>query len=733
MRYPRKGDFIGGITATIIPFPWAMALGAMIFAPLGPKFITMGIAAGMIAIFVSNFSTAFLGSMPIMHNAPFSLSSFMLLAALQSITTHLGDMSSEENVLMAVTLLFFIVFMSGAFQCLFGIFRVGNLARYIPYPVLSGLLNGSALLIILAQIRPILGLSVSINILDISRVYPLIQWLTLIVGIVTCIAVWLGPKINKKIPAPLYGLIAGSSIYYTFISLGFSDKLCSVLGTVSSVLPSLRYGATFSEFFKNTIHSPLILELMPLAIGVAAINSLSTLVVCSAGDNIRGERSNSNKELFGQGFSNMLNGLLGGISTAGSMPSTLSNYKYGGRTLYSRAISGIFALLILLFLHPLIAKIPHAVLAGLLIMIAINAADAWSFHLLFRIKSVWTNKDKTAFGNIFIVSMVTLTVIMFGIFRALGVGLAISIISFIIRMGKSGIRRELQADTFHSNTKRGKKEMEILEKEGESIVILELEGALFFGTAEKVATRVEEYIKDTAKFILLDFKKINEIDSTGAKIIKQLKKKCDRKNITIYLSAIWGKSSSFSELENFFSKDQLQACCYCDLETSLSVAEDKLLDDILGKERYTKEISLEELEVFELFEKEEIEYIKKYLIKKTYKPNEQIFKKGETGDSVYFIMKGRTHIFLESHGSRQRISTLCRGTTVGEMALIEKRPRSADVFASEEVVCLQLTTKELNEITQENSIVALKILKGIAKELSTRLRISNRIQVHLKN
>ncbi|MFC1814242.1 SulP family inorganic anion transporter [Thermodesulfobacteriota bacterium] len=496
-----KGDLSGGVISALIPFPKAMALGVLVFAPLGPDFISFGIIAGLIALIISNVTVAFLGAMPIMISAPYSLSSFMLLAALNIIIGKLGgNISNTAMASVSVAFLFLTIFLSGGFQCLFGLCRIGDLAKYIPYPVLAGLVNGSALMIIFFQIKVILGLPKTVALKEIVSHFSEIQFFTLVVGLTACLAIWGGPRIIKKIPSPFYGLIAGSMVYYLFVFIGLENSLGSVIGAIPSIIPTPRYGMEFFQLIIAKNYWPLIVELIPLALGVAAINSLRSLVVCTTADNLIEKRSNANKELFGQGCGNMMNGIFGGISTASSMPSTLANYQYGGRTSFSRAVSGIFPLLVLLFLYPLVAKIPHAVLAGLLIMIALESIDAWSLNLFSQVKPAWTAGDKSSLVNLIIVLTVTAIVIIFGILEALGFGLAISIGWFVVRMSKSVIRQEFKADTFHSNTQRRKEEFELLEKEGHLIRILELEGALFFGTSDKIAVHVENYLKNSVAF-----------------------------------------------------------------------------------------------------------------------------------------------------------------------------------------------------------------------------------------
>ena len=186
------GDIAGGTTATIL------AYGTIVFAPLGPDYVGLGVVAGLIALCFSNLGAAASGGVRVMNNGPYSLSSLMLASSITIIARNV----SNANVTTVIGLLLFIVFLCGLFQIVFGLLKFGELVKYIPYPVTSGLLNGTAILIFLGQIRPMLGLSGKNSLLDFGSIQPF----TFLVGLVTVLAVQCGSKLTRKIPAPFLGI-----------------------------------------------------------------------------------------------------------------------------------------------------------------------------------------------------------------------------------------------------------------------------------------------------------------------------------------------------------------------------------------------------------------------------------------------------------------------------------------------------------------------------------------------
>ncbi|MBF0430165.1 MAG: SLC26A/SulP transporter family protein [Fibrobacteria bacterium] len=723
-----KGDFIGGMTAGILPLPRAMALGAMVFSPLGPEYLPLGVIAGIMTSAIGNLSSVFRSGMPFMNNGPFSLSTFMMLSAFQTILMSL-DKTKEGYETIAITLLFFTVLLSGIFLVIIGLLRIGSLAKFIPYPVLSGMINGTAVLIMFSQIKPFLGLSKGTPWSDVFSNPALIQPFTMLVGLIACLAIWGGPKLSKKIPAPIYGIAAGVLAYYLLKYAGLGTSLGPVVGTIPGALPLPRYALPFSKLLLSTEYWPLLGHLATLALGLAGVNALRSLVVTSAGENLAKERYNSNRELVGLGISNITTSFFGGLSVAGSISSTLSNYQYGGRTPVSRFISGLLPLFVLLALYPLVALLPNVVLAGMLIMIGIKAVDKWSLRQFFRIRSSLAQRDFTAIINVSQMVAVVTVLLVFGIFPALGAGVALAISWFVLRMGKSVIRSDLTMGEVRSNTIRQDRENQALDRAEHRIHSLELEGSIFFGTADQIGAYVEDLFKKDVDFIIFEFTRVREIDSTGAKLIIQIMQKYQKQNGEFYLAGLRTEKQFFRhrELLGLLSEKDKKAWVYPDLNIALAVAEDRLLDRMLESNRYSTLLELPQVDALSTLNSGQIENLVPYLELIEYTSGNTVFTKDSPGDSVYFIVRGRARIFLpQPEGDSIRLATLCTGSCFGEMALIDGKERSADIVAVGTLKCYCLSLEALNKINQDHPDIGFSILKGLSKELSNRLRFYNR-------
>ncbi|MBC8508556.1 MAG: hypothetical protein H8D34_27170 [Chloroflexi bacterium] len=148
-----RGDIVGGITSSVLAMAESMAYGALAVAPLGLEYAPLGSAAGLIALAFSNLGAFLFSGVRIMINGPYAMTSLMLASALAIISEEI-----TSDAATALVFLFLIVFLTGLLQALFGFLKLGSLAKYIPYPVIAGLSNGTAILIFFNQLYPLLGL-----------------------------------------------------------------------------------------------------------------------------------------------------------------------------------------------------------------------------------------------------------------------------------------------------------------------------------------------------------------------------------------------------------------------------------------------------------------------------------------------------------------------------------------------------------------------------------------------
>jgi MFS superfamily sulfate permease-like transporter/CRP-like cAMP-binding protein len=607
------------------------------------------------------------------------------------------------------------------------LFKLGVLVKYIPYPVTAGLLNGMAILLLMSQIRPILGLDLDSSIWAFEH----IKFLTFVIGSITILTVAFAPKLRIRIPAPLLGMVAGAAMYYLFVLIGQGEHLGETLGTIPLTVPMPVYAPDFWALLSSSTIGKVLIEVTPMALGLATMASLKSLVVSVAADNLLRKRSDSNRELISQGFGNITSSLFGGLAVAGDQTGTTEMFQFGGSTVYARLIAGLVALAVVLFLGPVLSPIPRVVLAGILVIVALQGIDRWSLTLIPRLRE--RRERGQVFSDLIVVVLVTGIFVFIDILVAISIGGLISIVLFVVRMSKDIVRRNYNASRIRSNVYRPEKEIICLENTGDKIQVYELEGSLFFGTADRIANTIEDTLSENIDTIIVDLGHVSDVDSTGAQILLRIRDRCLAKDKQLLLSSL-GLVRDNEVLLTILSASNStprpdQSDVFETIDDALARAEDWLLDEAFGVEREQHALSLNETDLLEGYSSQEIELLTGYLEQHEYDQGEVILNQGETGDRLCILIRGRVDVVIDlpEHGNKKKLLSLCAGTIFGEMAIIDRKPRSASVVATTTVTAMHLRDEALSKLRKDHPELDHRLSMGIASELSKRLRIANRV------
>ncbi|ELS01258.1 sulfate permease-like transporter, MFS superfamily [Xenococcus sp. PCC 7305] len=386
-----RGDLFGGLTAAIVALPLALAFGVASGA---------GAIAGLYGAVFTGFFAALFGGTPSQVSGPTG----PMTVVMATVFSKLIAENPESGIAMAFTA----VMLSGAFQILFGMLRLGQFITLMPYTVISGFMSGIGVIIVALQLAPLLGHPGQSSVIAglqqlpeaLANPHPVAAGL----GILTLSIVfgWSG-KLSKIVPSPLVALIV-----CTLISvLVFPDSDIARIGEIPQGFPQLQLPRLNLNQMRDIVSYSLMLATL------GAIDSLLTSLVA---DNITRTRHDSEQELIGQGIGNLLSGLFGGLPGAGATMRTVINVQAGGRTALSGMFHALILLCIVLWAGETTAQIPHAVLAGILIQVGIKIID-WGF--LWRVCQVSMRAALVTYGVLFLTVFVDLvTAVVVGAFVA---------------------------------------------------------------------------------------------------------------------------------------------------------------------------------------------------------------------------------------------------------------------------------------------------------------------------
>src|SRR5262249_21611329 len=269
---------------------------------------------------------------------------------------------------------------------------------------------------------------------------------------------------------------------------------------------------------------------------------------------------------------------------------------------------------------------------------------------------------------------------------------------------------------------------EFLAEAGRRIVVFELEGPIFFGTAEKLARQIEAEVKTEATFVILDLRRVNELDSTGAAVLMQTARRLRGDGRHLLLSHLEDNAPAVSAARHA-GLTATRDTVFADTDAALEWAEDALIAGYDVIDAGSAELPLRDIPVLTGLSDEELALIADRLQRARYKPGEIVIRQGGSDRNVYIVASGTTTVRVNAAGTERqvRLASYARGTMFGEMALLDHQPRSATVTAENDVVCYVLSEEAFAALIVEHPVIAVRLLSNVARELSARLRHATRM------
>ena len=415
--------------------------------------------------------------------------------------------------------------MAGVFLILLGLFRLGTIIKFIPYPIVVGFTSGIAVTIFTTQIKDLFGLTTPEMPGDFAgkwMVYfqnfgTIDLWATA-VGVISVAIIALTPRFSKKIPGSLIAIVVMTLAVYLLKRYAGIDSVETIGDrfTINSQLPDAVIPALSWEGMKG---------LLPAAITIAVLGAIESLLSATVADGVTGDKHNSNQELVAQGIANVVTPLFGGIPATGAIARTMTNINNGGRTPIAGIIHAIVLLLIFLFLMPLIKLVPMSCLAGVLIVVSYNMSG-WR-----TVRSLLKNPK----SDVSVLIITFLLTVIFNLTIAIEIGLLLAVVLFLRRMTEttqiSVLHDELDIATGTESTTH-----EVL-KVAKGVEVYEIEGPFFFG----VATKFDELMRSMADRPLvriIRMRKVPFIDSTAIHNLEILITSSQKEKIHVILSGV---------------------------------------------------------------------------------------------------------------------------------------------------------------------------------------------------
>ena len=717
-----------GVIAAVVSLPLSIGLGALAFAPFGPDYARIGMMAGLHAAAFLSLIALIAGARGVAIYAARGLVVFSI-ASVASTTLAGAEWLPKDNPTVVSSVFFLMLAMAGVFQLLFAAARLPRLVKYLPAPVMAGFQNAAAIGIILSQVPSALGSAGSRNAGGWLAVIEHARFLPALLCALTLVLIIYGRRLVPKLPPLLTGLIGGTLTYHVGAVLGFSSALGGTLGDISTQIPD---GSEMAAIMAATQLPGFLNALPDLVLGaftIAIVASIDVLMSAKAVENMSGQRGNSTRALVAIGMANSITPLLGGIAGSISLGPTTAGYNSGGRTSLLLMTHGVAFVLVITLLAPMLGSIPRVVIGALVIYSGVQMFDRWTLRLIARTIRRKSIQWRLIMVDLVIISLVVGIAISGYMVGAVIVGILISVLVFTVRMTQGMVRRVRYADEIQSRRSRTTQEAELLREHGRCIMAIELEGPVFFASAEQLDNHIDRAIQAQVKYIIMDVSRVTEVDSTGTQILMHTVKRARGAGVLVCIAGYGRYAQVLSTFaDHGVSETIRKEDFFPDLDRALEHCEERLLRGIRGEDVAHGDIPLEQLGMLASLDQAGRERLVSFMRRCKYAPGTRVFSEGEAGDAMYLIVRGFASVRIQLPDGDRRLITFSAGTVFGEMALLDRQTRSATVTVDEEMTCYVLDRASFDDLRSRCPDIALTILSNLAAELSLRLRLTNRIE-----
>ena len=504
-------DALAGWIVGVVAIPLAIAFG--IASGVGPT-------EGLITAIIAGFIISAFGGSKVQSGGPTGAFIVIIYGVIQQ--------HGIAGLLIATI-------MAGILLMLMGLFKMGNVIKFVPYPVVIGFTAGIALTIFSTQMNDLFGMNLSDVPADFLQKWlcyfhnlHAINWWAFAIGAISLLILIFLPRLSKKIPGSLVVIILMTFIVWILRKYAGIDSIKTIgdLYTIPNGIPAphlpslaLAEGQTLFQLIQN---------LFPAAFTIAILGAIESLLSAMVADGVIGDQHNSNTELIAQGMANIVVPFFGGIPATGAIARTMTNIDNGGRTPVAGIAHALVLLLVLLFLGPLVGMIPMACLAGILIMVSYNMSG-WRSVL-------WLAKNPK---SDFLVMLVTFVLtVLFDLTIAIEVGLLLAVVLFLKRTNEATVIRSFSNELDpNANSDVYGYDLEKL-KIPPFTEVYEIDGPYFFGIANKFDDISRQLNHTSQKVRIIRMRKVSFIDSTGIHNLEQLYLRLKRSGIVLVLSGV---------------------------------------------------------------------------------------------------------------------------------------------------------------------------------------------------
>jgi SulP family sulfate permease len=691
--------FAAGAVIGAVEVVLAISFAALVFGGYLAYFLSAGIGLYLVAAAITLAILAVrAGSRGVVGSVQDAAAAVLAIVATTTALDAFGSLDRAFLTVVAATMV--VTLATGVTFALLGVFRLGNLVRFVPYPVVGGFLAGTGWLLFKGGI----GVAASIQVFwrsrdDLLRDDELMRWLpALAFGILLLV-------ITRVIRRPL--------VIPAVIGVGLAAFAVGVVVT-GSTLDEVRDGLWLLGPFPagqlwepSTIPDALTGADWSAVLGqVAGIATAVFVAVIAALFNVSGIELilrtdlDSNRELRDAGIVNVVSGAFGGIPGYHALSLTALASQMGVHARAAGLVAALVPLSAVVFGAAAIELIPRAIVGGVLVFVGLGFIVDW----------LWDQRRSLPRGEYVVVLAIFATVVARGLLPGVVVGLVLAVVMFAVNYGRVEQVSEVTfGETYRSNVDRPPAERETLRSFAGRVQVLRVHGFVFFGTVSGLLERIRKRVEQgELRFLVVDLRRVAGMDSSAVVSFRKIAQLTQASEVELVLTAAPEKVRRQLERGGVTATEVVRF--EPDLDRGLQRCEDVLLEDIQSPALSSDVLAGLPPRLWDHFERVSLPEAAR------------LIGQGDQPDDVFVLESGRLRVELTTpEGTQMRLSTVLPGVMVGEIALYTAAPRTADVVAETPSVVLRISRDSIERLEADEPELAAALHRWFATTLAQRL------------
>jgi sulfate permease, SulP family len=695
------------ISFTLLIFPGEL----VVFAPQGIGMVLFG-------AFIMQLIVAFTTSKPGMIGAPQDSPAAIMGLIAVAIATKMNGLPAQSKFITVVVTVILTSVISGLFFVLIGGFKLSRFVRFIPYPVVGGFIAGTGLLLVQGALGVMLGKTPDMARLGILFTPDnLLLWIP---GVLFGTTVLIVSRRSKHILTyPI--LLTGATVIF-YLGVLFSGHTLNEVRTMGWLLGPFPQGALWKPPDPSLLQQVdwrLIASQSNNIAAVALISLIALLLNASALELIARTDVDLDRELISTGFANIAGGLAGSSVGYHHLGVSSIALRMGISNRLVAVCAAFVSGLALLFGASALSLIPKFMVGGLIFFVGLSFLVEWLYDAWFQLPHI----------DYALVWAILIVVGWLGFLQGVGVGIVIATILFVVNYSQIGIIKDtLSGGSYQSNVERPFEQRQLIKRMGSCILILRLQGFIFFGTSQTLVNRVNERLKDASqdklRFLILDFQHVSALDASALFSFVRLKQMASANQFHLVITDA-NKDLRARLARSGLEEDDTTIHIQPTMDYGMEWCESKILLEE-GSSTIIRAGTLHGQLKRLLPSEDYITKFMSYLERLEQQPYHILINQGDLPDCMYFIDSGEVTTRLQmSKGKFIRLKSQRGGTMVGEMGLFLKQSRTATVVVSEDSVLYKLSLQSYNRMMQDDHELAFYLYQWIGRVLSVRIAENN--------